>query len=89
MASDKPKTAVPERPRSTETLKVAYAKTGDGVNFADVVVFGTDDARTDFLIANADTWWRIADVAKGQTITEAIAQATPQRALPAKGASNG
>lgn len=90
MATDKPKAAA-ERARTTETLKVAYTKTEDGNGFADVIIFGTDDARTDHLRANPDVWWRIADVVKGQPLPEAIASAAPQRALtaPAKAAGNG
>ena len=62
-------TTAPAKTKAAETLKVAYTKRADGQGFIDVVVFGTDADRSAFLRANADVWWRLADVAKGEILT--------------------
>jgi len=71
LAADIDKKTKPGKTKADETLKVAYTLTGEA--FGDVVVFGTDTARTEFLRTHPDVWWRIADVTKGQTLTEATA----------------
>ena len=63
-----------EKSKAPETLKVAYTKTADDKGFADIVVFGTTDSRNDFLVRNTNTWWRLADVVKGQTLLDALSQ---------------
>lgn len=77
MAADKPTsnstTTEPKkttRVKPAEILKVAYTRPNDATGITQLVIFGTDADRSDFLREHTDEWWRIADLAKGEILAQ-------------------
>lgn len=56
-----------------EKVKVAYTIAAGG-HRVDLVAFGTNDDRTDFMRERPEEWWRVADITKGEIHTITIPQ---------------